>query len=103
MSTRREIQMCQLEILKSVAKVCEENNIEYTLACGSLIGAIRHKGFIPWDDDIDISMTIENYKKFCKISQKCLGEGFLFKIGEQKKHFLNYGLKFGWIILHPCL
>lgn len=87
MSTRREVQLCQLEILKAVAKVCDENDIDYTLTGGSLIGAIRHKGFIPWDDDIDISMTTENYKKFCKIGQKCLGDRFFVQNWKTEKEF----------------
>lgn len=87
MSTRREVQMCQLKILKAVAKVCEDNDIEYTLTGGSLIGAIRHKGIIPWDDDIDIAMTSENYKKFCEIAQKCLGDDFFVQNWKTEKEF----------------
>lgn len=53
----------QLEILSAVHKFCIENDIKYSLACGTLIGAVRHKGYIPWDDDIDICLLRDEYKK----------------------------------------
>lgn len=61
-----ELKQLQLDILVKVHEFCIKNNIEYFLSDGTLIGAIRHKGYIPWDDDIDISMTRPNYDKFIK-------------------------------------
>ena len=63
----KEIQKIELNILIFIDKVCKENNIHYTLWSGTAIGAIRHKGFIPWDDDIDIAMPLDDYKKFLQI------------------------------------
>ena len=50
----KEIQAVSLEILKKIADICDQHNWKYSLAWGSLIGAVRHKGYIPWDDDVDI-------------------------------------------------
>lgn len=58
---RKQIQM---EILDAVDRFCSLNNIRYSLGCGSLIGAVRHGGYIPWDDDIDIHMLRDDYTKF---------------------------------------
>jgi lipopolysaccharide cholinephosphotransferase len=60
----KEMREIQLDILNDVNDFCTKNNILYFLAYGTLIGAIRHKGYIPWDDDIDIVMTRPNYNKF---------------------------------------
>lgn len=76
MNNLREIQLFEFQMLKDVAKVCDENDIEYFMAGGTLLGAVRHGGFIPWDDDIDIYMTLKNYKKFLKIGQKILGDKY---------------------------
>ena len=62
--TLKEIQNCQLDILKYIDYICKKYNIEYFVNYGTLLGAIRHNGFIPWDDDIDICMYRDEYNKF---------------------------------------
>lgn len=65
--TLQDYQKISLDILVDVAKFCEENSITYFLICGTLLGAVRHKGFIPWDDDIDIAIPRKEYIKFLEI------------------------------------
>lgn len=79
MSTLREIQLFELQMLKDFADICERNNIKYSLSYGTLLGAVRHGGFIPWDDDIDVMMTWEEYKKFLKVAKKELGEKYFLQ------------------------
>lgn len=63
----KDIHSIELNILKYVTKVCKENNLRYYLCGGTLLGSIRHQGFIPWDDDIDISMPRPDYMKLLEI------------------------------------
>lgn len=62
-----DINKIQIKMLAYIDEICIENNIKYTLIGGSLIGAIRHKGMIPWDDDIDIGLLYEDYQKLIKV------------------------------------
>lgn len=71
MDTLRHLQLVILDIMKDVDELCKNKNITYFLLCGSALGAVRHKGFIPWDDDLDIVMDYENYNRFV---QSCRAE-----------------------------
>lgn len=66
----RNIQLVELEILREIVKICEKHSIDYWLAYGTMLGAVRHNGFIPWDDDVDLYMRIEDYMYFESIAIK---------------------------------
>lgn len=65
--TLRRLQLTQLELLKLVDRLCRKHNIHYSLDGGTLLGAVRHGGFIPWDDDLDVCMPREDYDRFIQI------------------------------------
>ncbi|MCQ2739528.1 MAG: LicD family protein [bacterium] len=66
----RDIQLANLALLDELDYVCKQNNLDYWLNYGSLIGAVRHKGFIPWDDDIDVGMLRDDYNKIIEAFEK---------------------------------
>ena len=74
MRTMNSLQERLLNQLMEIETICHDNNIEYYLTGGTLIGAVRHKGFIPWDDDADIIMTRDNWEKFRKVTAGNLPE-----------------------------
>lgn len=92
--TLRRVQLVQLEIAKEIKRVCDKNGIDYFMDGGTLIGAVRHKGFIPWDDDLDFSMVRDQYERFLEIAPYELGEQFFLQTWYSDK---GYGLPFAKI------
>lgn len=66
----------QLEVLNKIIGICEKYGLTYFAECGTLLGAVRHKGYIPWDDDLDIAMKKEDYIRFLEVAEKELPEGY---------------------------
>lgn len=85
--TVRMIQMKLLEIIKEIDRICQKHHIEYFLTGGSCLGAIRHDGFIPWDDDMDIGMSRVDYQKFIKVLETELSDSFTFHCYEKNKKY----------------
>ena len=88
---------CQLIIAREIKRICDKHNIKYFIIAGTLLGAVRHGGFIPWDDDMDVGMLREDYEKFLKVAKTELGEEFFLQTPETDK---NYGLPFAKILLN---
>ena len=84
--TVRDVQMVLLEMLKDIDALCRKHNIPYFLNGGSALGAVRHQGFIPWDDDADISMMIDDYRAFQKIAHE-LGDKYIIHCFETNKRY----------------
>ena len=89
--TLRKVQLVQLEIAKEIKAICERNNIEFFLESGTLLGAVRHGGFIPWDDDLDLGMTRSNYNKFIECASKELDNKYFLQTVDTDE---NYPLAF---------
>lgn len=83
----RRMQMLLLENIKEVDRVCRKNNIKYVIGFGTLLGAVRHKGFIPWDDDADICMTREEYEKFKKVQNQLDSNICFFQDNSTEKEY----------------
>lgn len=85
--TVRDLQKEVLTIMDEVHRVCEKNNIKYALIAGSALGIVNYKGFIPWDDDIDICIERKDYKRFIEALKKDLDEHFYFQCFQTDKKY----------------
>lgn len=88
----KKVQQKEYEMLVLFDKICRKHNLKYSLFFGTLLGAVRHKGFIPWDDDIDVVMPRFDYEIFVKVANKELPENFFFEHPSTEKNFVSpYG------------
>ena len=82
-----QIQIKLIEIAKEYIKVCEKLNLRYFALGGTALGAMRHNGFIPWDDDIDFCMPREDYEKFCNEAQKHFPDHYFIQTHDTDKNY----------------
>lgn len=89
----KKLQNCILYIAKEIDRICKENSIEYSISAGTMLGAVRHNGFIPWDDDLDLLMTRSNYDKFKKVCENELGNEFEMIDWKNDNYYSNAFMK----------
>ena len=69
-NTVKDLQCVLFDMLVQIDEICKENGVRYSLSSGTVLGAVRHKGFIPWDDDLDLMLMRDEYEKFLRIPQE---------------------------------
>ena len=83
----RACQLKQLSILEEVDRICKKHGIGYWLDGGSLLGAVRHGGFIPWDDDFDIALPRDDYEQFLALAKEKLSDRYLLMNFEENNNY----------------
>lgn len=78
-STTQKLHSCQLLLAAELKRICEKHNIKYFMIAGTLLGAVRHKGFIPWDDDMDFAILRKDFSKFLSVCKNELGDSFILQ------------------------
>lgn len=89
-STMKHYWAAQMEVLQTVAAICEKYNLSWYAFYGTLLGAVRHKGFIPWDDDLDIAMKREDYQRFLQIAGNELPAGWHLRSIYEEEGWTQY-------------
>lgn len=86
-----ELKKIQIDILNNIDDFCKKNKINYWIDCGTLLGAVKYKGYIPWDDDIDIGMLRDDYDKFLKLYNKKNSRYQLHAVELEKNYYFQFG------------
>lgn len=96
----KQVQQKTLDVAKEFKRVCEKHNLRYFMSCGTLLGAVRHKGFIPWDDDMDFYMPRSDYEKLVELdaldmknnTEEVFNKKFIFKHWDKTPNYIwNFG------------
>ena len=78
-NTLRDLQLCELEIVRDVVDICQRHGLQLYMIGGTFLGAVRHRGFIPWDDDVDLCFRRSDYEKFLELAPRELKEGYVLR------------------------
>lgn len=89
-SKLKQLQNVELEMFKEIAKICDKNGLTYYMSAGTFLGAVRHKGFIPWDDDMDMRIPRDDYEKLIDILYKELPEPYIVQHYKLNKNVHRY-------------
>lgn len=101
---QKKVWKTQMDMALEVKRICEKYKIKYFIIWGTLLGAVRHKGYIPWDDDFDIAFMRKDYERFCKIARKEITSPLFFQDAlSDREFFIGYARirdsrTTGWIL-----